>query len=109
MHPFTVSDSAKARVAAMLTQEEPLSFFRISVMAGGCSGLQYTFTIDKVITPDDLYLVDSEHCKIVIDDISLSFVSDGILDFEEELVGSKFVINNPNAKMGCGCGKSFSI
>ncbi len=109
MHPFIVSDCAKARVASMLSQEEPSSFFRISVMAGGCSGLQYTFTIDQTLTPDDLFLVDTEDGKIVIDDISLGFVSGGVLVFEQELVGSKFVITNPNAKMGCGCGKSFSV
>ena len=48
-------------------------------------------------------------CRVVIDPISLEFLSGAIIDFKEELIGSKFVIENPNATSSCGCGTSFSI
>jgi len=31
------------------------------------------------------------------------------LDYVENLEGSKFIIENPNATTTCGCGASFSI
>jgi len=32
-----------------------------------------------------------------------------VVRFNEELIGSEFVIENPNASGGCGCGSSFAV
>ena len=32
-----------------------------------------------------------------------------IIDYSDELIGARFVIDNPNATSSCGCGTSFSI
>ena len=47
--------------------------------------------------------------KVVIDAISLEFLAGAIIDYTEEIIGAKFVIENPNVTSSCGCGTSFSI
>ena len=81
---------------------------RVAVEGGGCSGFQYELSMDSDIKENDLILSENE-CRVVIDPISLEFLSGAIIDFKEELIGSKFVIENPNATSSCGCGTSFSI
>ncbi len=81
---------------------------RVAVEGGGCSGFQYEISMDSYIKENDLILSENE-CRVVIDPISLEFLSGAIIDFKEELIGSKFVIENPNATSSCGCGTSFSI
>ena len=81
---------------------------RVAVEGGGCSGFQYEISMESDIKENDLILSENE-CRVVIDPISLEFLSGAIIDFKEELIGSKFVIENPNATSSCGCGTSFSI
>ena len=81
---------------------------RVAVEGGGCSGFQYEISMESDIKENDLILSENE-CSVVIDPISLEFLSGAIIDFKEELIGSKFVIENPNASSSCGCGTSFSI
>ena len=80
---------------------------RVAVEGGGCSGFQYNIDLD---TPaeDDLRL-ESDGETVVIDPTSLPFLADAVIDFSEELIGARFVIENPNASSSCGCGTSFSI
>ena len=81
---------------------------RVAVEGGGCSGFKYEISMDSDIKDDDIILSEN-NCKVIIDPISLGFLSGAIIDFKEELIGSKFVIENPNATSSCGCGTSFSI
>ena len=81
---------------------------RVAVEGGGCSGFQYEISMESDIKENDLILSEND-CRVVIDPISLEFLSGSIIDFKEELIGSKFVIENPNATSSCGCGTSFSI
>jgi len=46
---------------------------------------------------------------VVVDQVSLPFLTGATIDFTEELIGARFVIDNPNATSSCGCGTSFSI
>jgi len=46
---------------------------------------------------------------VIVDSTSLPFLYNAVIDFSEELIGARFVINNPNATSSCGCGTSFSI
>ncbi len=80
---------------------------RVAVEGGGCSGFQYEITLDD---PDgeDLILEGAGE-KVVVDQVSLPFLSGAVIDFTEELIGARFVINNPNATSSCGCGTSFSM
>lgn len=80
---------------------------RVAVAGGGCSGFQYEIALDEP-RPDDLVLSgDGE--AVVVDPVSLPFLANARIDFSEELIGARFVIDNPNATASCGCGTSFSI
>ena len=79
----------------------------MAVEGGGCSGFQYEIALDAP-KDDDLVLSDKGE-TVVIDSMSLPFLADAIIDFSEELIGARFVINNPNATSSCGCGTSFSM
>ncbi|MFQ6552420.1 HesB/IscA family protein [Aestuariibius insulae] len=80
---------------------------RVAVEGGGCSGFQYEITLDEP-KEDDLILEEAGE-RVVIDSISLPFLTDAKIDFTEELIGARFIIDNPNASSSCGCGTSFSM
>ncbi len=81
---------------------------RVAVLGGGCSGFQYEIKLEKKINPDDS-VVQKNKLKVVIDPTSLEFLGGATIDYSEELIGAKFIVNNPNASSSCGCGISFSI
>lgn len=80
---------------------------RVAVEGGGCSGFQYEIKLDEVAA-DDLVLERAGE-KVVVDSVSLPFLANAVIDFTEELIGARFVIENPNASSSCGCGTSFSM
>lgn len=80
---------------------------RVAVEGGGCSGFQYEIELDE--PRDDDLVLEGAGQKVVVDAVSLPFLTDAVIDFTEELIGARFVIENPNATSSCGCGTSFSI
>ncbi len=102
-----VTDRAFARLAeiAELTGEEKA--LRVGVLGGGCSGFQYDIRLDNPAA-DDVVIEKSGH-KVLVDPVSLPFLANAVVDFSEDLIGARFVIENPNASSSCGCGTSFSI
>ena len=104
---FKLSKIAAERIKFLLIDEVG-SFFRISVLGGGCSGFQYNFSFEANPNKDDLIFKD-HGVTFIIDNISLDFIKGSTLDFVSELSGSFFNIINPNATANCGCGTSFSI
>ncbi len=81
---------------------------RIYIIGGGCSGFQYQFNFDENVNQNDI-LIDKKDVFLIIDPISLQYLNGGEIDYIENLEGSKFIVNNPNAKNTCGCGSSFNI
>ena len=80
---------------------------RVAVEGGGCSGFQYEIDLDN--PKDDDLILEGSGEKVVVDSVSLPFLTDAVIDFSEELIGARFVIENPNASSSCGCGVSFSM
>ena len=80
---------------------------RVAVEGGGCSGFQYDIRLDGQ-NPDDLVL-EGKGQKVFVDAASLPFLQNAVIDFSDELIGARFVIENPNASSSCGCGTSFSL
>ena len=105
--PPTVTDRAFARLAQINAQQQNAQVLRVAVSGGGCSGFQYEITLEDGPDGDDLILGDAQ--RVVIDQTSLPFLSNAEIDFSDELIGARFVINNPNAVSSCGCGVSFSM
>lgn len=106
---FTVTDSAAARIAYLITQEENKEvFFRIAVLGGGCSGFQYRMDFDTQRNDDDLTF-SHNGVDVVIDQTSLEFIEGSCLDYVETLGSAAFTVTNPNATANCGCGNSFAV
>ena len=104
---ITVTESAKTRILSLVEKSDS-NKFRVYVTGGGCSGFQYGFKFDQEIAFDDDE-INFNDFSVVLDSLSYPYLYGSTLDFVEDLSGSKFVINNPNAKTTCGCGESFSI
>jgi len=104
--PPKVTERAFARLAEINAGNEGQAL-RVAVEGGGCSGFQYDIRLD---TPaeDDLVL-EGNGQKVIVDSTSLPFLENAVIDFSQELIGARFVIENPNASSSCGCGTSFSI
>ena len=105
---LTVPPTATKEAFEKLKEIGNQSALRISVEGGGCSGFKYNINYDDCINDDD-YIIRKDDLKIIIDPISLKFLNGSVIDFKTELVGSRFVIENPNAISSCGCGTSFSM
>ena len=80
---------------------------RVAVEGGGCSGFQYEITLGEPCEGDTV--LEGEGERVVVDEVSLPFLSNAVIDFADELIGARFVIENPNATSSCGCGTSFSM
>ena len=105
---FGLTGAAAKRIKSMLLDEPEGSFFRVAVLGGGCSGFQYDFSIDGTKQADDCVFV-SHGVEVVIDEMSLELIDTAELDYKQDLMGSYFAVNNPNATASCGCGTSFSV
>lgn len=105
--PPKVTERAFERLAEIADESGKIQALRIAVAGGGCSGFQYEIELDAP-TEDDL-VIEGKGQKVVIDPVSLPFLSNAVIDFSEELIGARFTINNPNASSSCGCGVSFSM
>ena len=105
--PPRVTDRAFARLAEINASSEAPKALRVAVEGGGCSGFQYNIDLDEPAEGD--LVLEGEGQKVVVDEVSLPFLSDAVIDFSDELIGAAFKINNPNATASCGCGTSFSL
>jgi iron-sulfur cluster insertion protein len=106
---LTLTDSCAKRIAKLREMEGNGDLMlRVSVLGGGCSGFQYKFGLDDVVNDDDLTF-ELNGTRVVTDEISLELLGGSVVDFKEDLGGSFFSVENPNATANCGCGSSFNI
>lgn len=105
--PPRVTDRAFARLAEIAELTGARRSLRVAVDGGGCSGFQYDIKLDDAAAGD--LVIEKDGLSVLIDEISLPFLQNAVIDFTEELIGARFVIENPNATASCGCGTSFSI
>ncbi|HEX3347514.1 MAG TPA: iron-sulfur cluster insertion protein ErpA [Acetobacteraceae bacterium] len=105
---FSVSDRAARRIAEIVASQGGDAALRVEVQGGGCSGFRYHFDLDREARPDDL-VIEREGARILVDTVSLDFLSGAELDYTEALMGAHFAVKNPNASSSCGCGESFSV
>lgn len=106
---FRVTPRAAAEVAAIARREgRPEAGLRVSVSAGGCSGFQYGFALEDAAGEDDL-VVEAGGVRVFIDAVSLDLLAGSELEWNDSLIGAHFVVRNPQAVSGCGCGVSFAV
>ncbi len=106
--PPKVTDRAFARLAEIAAAEGRPVMLRVAVEGGGCSGFQYEIALARDAAEDDLRL-EKDGQTVLVDPVSLPFLSGATIDFTEELIGARFAVDNPNATSSCGCGTSFSM
>jgi iron-sulfur cluster insertion protein len=105
---ITVTENAVIKIKDILAEENnPELKLRVFVQGGGCSGMQYGFTLDDQQNDDD-WDFDINGVKILVDSMSGGYLQGAEIDYKETAMGSQFSIKNPNAQTTCGCGSSFS-
>jgi iron-sulfur cluster assembly accessory protein len=105
--PPKVTPRAFERLAEIAEDQGAPLALRVAVNGGGCSGFQYDIALGEP-APEDLVLEGAGQ-KVVVDPVSLPFLANAVIDWSDEMIGARFVIQNPNAVAGCGCGLSFSL
>jgi iron-sulfur cluster assembly protein len=102
-----VTPSAAQRVRTLLQKQgRPHGVLRVSVVGGGCSGLQYKMDLQDGPASRD-FLVETGGVRVVVDPKSALYVTGSELDYLDTLNGG-FKVKNPNAATSCSCGESFS-
>lgn len=106
---LTISGSAVERINQLLADKDnPDLKLRVFIRGGGCSGFQYGFQFDREPQEDDVS-IEQSGVEVLVDMLSLQYLSGAEIDYQDDLLGSRFLVNNPNAATTCGCGSSFSI
>ena len=103
------TDGAVGKVRALIHEEgNDALMLRVFIYGGGCSGFQYGFTFEEKLRDGDL-VVEKGGVKLLVDPMSIHYLSGAEIDYKEGIEGAQFVIRNPLAKTTCGCGSSFSV
>ncbi len=102
---------AAARRLKQILKEEggPEKALRLSVQGGGCSGFQYEFALEEAPPQEDDLVVTTDGARLYVDAVSIPFLEGSVVDFEDVLIGARFVVRNPQVKSACGCGVSFAL
>jgi iron-sulfur cluster assembly protein len=79
---------------------------RVYISGGGCSGYQYGMGLESNIRDEDC-IFEQNGIKVVVDEVSINYLRGATIDYVDEIMGSGFKIDNPNAVSTCGCGNSF--
>jgi len=105
---ITITENASTKIADILAEENnPKIKLRMFVQGGGCSGMQYGFTLDEEQNDDD-WEITAGSTLVLVDSMSMQYVENATVDYVDDLQGSRFSIKNPDAQTTCGCGSSFS-
>jgi iron-sulfur cluster assembly accessory protein len=105
---ITVSERAARRIGEILKGEPSGTMLRVSVEGGGCSGFQYKFDMEHAKANDDL-VISRDGAVVLIDPVSVNYMTGSEIDFVDDLIGASFKVKNPQAKASCGCGTSFAL
>ncbi len=107
--PITITERAARRIAHLMAQENNADVkLRVAVAGGGCSGFQYGFSFDDQVEDGEI-VVERDGAKVVVDTLSLMYLAGSEVDYVDDIAGSYFTINNPNATASCSCGNSFAV
>jgi iron-sulfur cluster assembly protein len=99
---------AAAAIQDLMTKRDLTGYaLRVFISGGGCSGYQYGMALEGNIRENDLTF-EHHGVKLVVDEVSINYLNGAVIDYvEDNLLGTGFKIENPNAVASCGCGSSF--
>ena len=103
---LTLSDTAYSQIGHLL-KEHDKKFVRLQVKGGGCAGFNYQLDVTDEKKDTDQELAFG-NVRVLIDPKCELFVLGVEIGYKDEIMGSYFTYENPNAKSSCGCGTSFS-
>ena len=104
---ITLTENAAGKVKELLAQEGRNDIaLRVAVQPGGCSGLRYAMYLDDQVSEKD-QAEEQFGVRLVMDKMSVPYLSQATIDFVDTLEQSGFTIDNPAASGGCACGNSF--
>jgi len=107
--PLVFTEAAASKVRELIEEEKNNELMlRVFISGGGCSGFQYGFTFDENTAEGDT-IIEKGGVRLLIDPMSIQYLTGAEIDYTEGLEGAQFVIRNPNATTTCGCGSSFSV
>ena len=102
-----LTETAAGEVQKLITEEgRPDIALRIAVQPGGCSGLRNAMYLDYQVSEKDL-LEEQFGVKVVVDKMSVPYLTQATIDWVDSLEASGFTIDNPAAQSSCACGHSF--
>ncbi len=107
----SLSEVAAREVRKFLAEEEleeEFSGLRVAVVPGGCSGFEYSLTVEEGADEDD-FVVESRGIRLFVDPFSAQYLAGTHIGYKTSFQGSGFTFENPNATGGCGCGSSFAV
>ena len=103
----TITPAAAQAVKDLLAKRNLAGYaLRVFISGGGCSGFQYGMALENNIRETDL-TTEFNDVKVVVDEISIDYLRGASIDYVDDIMGSGFKIENPNAVSSCGCGSSF--
>ena len=103
------TENAAERVKEIIVEDNAkMEALRVFVQGGGCHGFSYGFGFENDIADDDT-VIETNEVKLVVDSMSIMYLSEATIDFVRSLEGERFTIDNPNTRTSCGCGSSFSV
>lgn len=108
LEQVTLTPEAAAAVMDLMAKRNLEGYgLRVFISGGGCSGFQYGMALENNFRETDL--VSEQHgVKVVVDEVSINYLVGATVDYvQDNLMGSGFKIENPNAVSSCGCGSSF--
>lgn len=108
---ISLSEVAAEEVRKFLAEEgleEEFSGLRVAVVPGGCSGFEYSLTVEEAADEDD-FVVERRGLRLFVDPFSAQYLAGTQIGYRTSFQGSGFTFENPNATGGCGCGSSFAV
>lgn len=104
----TLTEKAAKKLSTLAAKKGAPPVLRVKVGSGGCSGMSYEFVVGDAPAPGDV-VFEAFGAKCVVDGKADFFIGGSEVDYAESLMSSGFVVQNPQAKSSCSCGKSFSV
>jgi iron-sulfur cluster insertion protein len=105
----SITPAAAKKIKSIIDAEDPSLKLRVFVEGGGCTGFKYGFSVEELPPADDDFTFEKDGVGVVIDSVSMQYMTEAEIDYTESLMGSNFTIRNPNVTATCGCGSSFAV
>jgi len=108
---ITITETAATKIKELISEYDlpvETTGLRFGIVGGGCSGFEYKFELSENPEKTD-QVFEQSGAKLFCDKKSYLFLNGVQLDYQKSVMSQGFVVTNPNAKGGCGCGKSFSV